>query len=147
MSFFEKQLSPANSSSVSTTPFFSPIVQRAEADEKEPKSDVEESCIKSFGDVKDLTWAAAKFYLETEMPSSLFTPVPVNFDCTDDKGLRGCFITLKNGEIMTVYFTAKWIHVQKPHKPGESSRGFCRYSYSCDEKGQISFKEINCLRP
>lgn len=96
-------------------------------------------------DPKDLTWAAAKHFLESEMPG-LLTPTPLNFNCFDEKGLKGCKITLKNNQTILVWFNEKYVHVQRPNGPGEAKMGFCNYYYSCDAEGKISFREKDCMR-
>lgn len=125
--------------------FFGPAIQRQEANPLESSSGVEKSCEAAFMDPKDLTWAAAKHFLETEMPSML-TPTPVSFDCFSEKGLKGCKITLKNNQTILVWFNDKYVHVQRPNAPGEAKMGFCNYYYSCDETGKISFTEKDCVR-
>lgn len=99
----------------------------------------------SYSDPKDLTWAAAKHFLETEMPDKILGIVPVNFKCFDEKGMKGCTITLKSGEDMLVFFTDTEIHVQRPSKKEKPEVGFCKYNYSCDG-GNIAFTKIKCLQ-
>ena len=123
--------------------FFGPAIQREQT--TDTGSGVEKSCEAAFMDPKDLTWAAAKFFLENEMPS-LFTPTPVNFDCFNEKGLNGCKITLKNKQTILVWFNDKYVHAQRPNAAGEAKMGFCNYYYSCDAEGKISFTEKDCVR-
>ena len=144
MSFLDHQLkSPTVTKS--NGPFFPPLVQKDAAETTAGKAPREKSCERFFGDIKDLTLAAAKHFLDTEMPS-LLEPEPIKFECDEDETAGGCVIRFKNGYRMSVYFTEDYIHVQRPSKEGEAKMGYCKYSYSCDKAGNITFKELRCLR-
>ncbi|MBC8045619.1 MAG: hypothetical protein H7Y00_02375 [Fimbriimonadaceae bacterium] len=121
-----------------TSQFFSPVIQ------KEENGGINKNC-PTFSDSKDLTWAAAKHFLETEMPDKILGVVPESFKCFDEKGMKGCRILLKSGEDMLVFFTEIEIHVQRPNKKENPEVGYCKYEYSCDG-GNISFKKIKCLK-
>lgn len=119
-------------------PFFTATIQKQENDS------TNKNC-PSYSDPKDLTWAAAKHFLTTEMPDKILGIVPVKFKCFDEKGMKGCTISLKSGEDMLVFFTDTEIHVQRPSEKENPQVGYCKYTYSC-EGGDITFEKIKCLK-